>query len=77
MFWGKYLKRRAGLFLTIIIGFTLFLLTFSLWQLSMIPLLHASLLFLLIFSVYTIIDYQKFYKYQQQLTNLNLVIVMQ
>ncbi|MBZ6003802.1 sensor histidine kinase [Leuconostoc gelidum subsp. aenigmaticum] len=72
MFWDKYLKRRAGLFLTIIIGFTLFLSTFSLWQLPMIPLLNASLLFLLIFSVYTIIDYQKFYKYQQQLTNLKI-----
>jgi two-component system sensor histidine kinase BraS/BceS len=28
MFWGKYLKRRAGLFLTIAIGFTLFFIDF-------------------------------------------------
>ena len=70
MYWGKYLKRQLGLFLTLIVGMSLFLCTFFLWQLPMTSLLNASLLFLLMLIIYATIDYQKFRHEQQYLSDL-------
>ena len=70
MYWGKYLKRQLSLFLTLIVGMSLFLCTFFLWQLPMTSLLNASLLFLLMLIIYATIDYQKFRHEQQYLSDL-------
>jgi len=70
MYWGKYLKRQLGLFLTLIVGMSLFLCTFFLWQLPMTSLLNASLLFLLMLIIYATIDYQKFRHEQRYLGDL-------
>lgn len=72
MYWGNYLKRQLGLWLTIIVGMSLFLCTFFLWQLSMISLLNASLLFLLMLLVYATIDYQKFRHEQRYIADLEI-----
>jgi len=70
MYWGKYLKRQLSLFLTLIVGMSLFLCTFFLWQLPMTSLLNASLLFLLMLIIYATIDYQKFRHEQRYLGDL-------
>jgi len=72
MYWGNYLKRQLGLWLTIIVGMSLFLCTFFLWQLPMISLLNASLLFLLMLLVYATIDYQKFRHEQRYIADLEI-----
>lgn len=72
MYWGKYLKRQLGLFLTLILGMILFLCTFFLWQLPMISLLNASLLFVLMISIYAMVDYQKFQHEQRYLDDVEL-----
>lgn len=72
MYWGKYLKRQLGLFLTLILGIILFLCTFFLWQLPMISLLNASLLFVLMISIYAMVDYQKFQHEQRYLDDVEL-----
>ena len=72
MYWGNYLKRQLGLWLTVIVGMSLFLCTFFLWQLPMISLLNASLLFLLMLLVYATIDYQKFRHEQRYIADLEI-----
>ncbi|CAM3214877.1 sensor histidine kinase [Leuconostoc rapi] len=72
MYWGNYLKRQLGLCLTVIVGMSLFLCTFFLWQLPMISLLNASLLFLLMLLVYATIDYQKFRHEQRYIADLEI-----
>lgn len=72
MYWGNYLKRQLGLWLTFIVGMSLFLCTFFLWQLPMISLLNASLLFLLMLLVYATIDYQKFRHEQRYIADLEI-----
>lgn len=70
MYWGKYLKRQFGLFFTLVLGMSLFLCTFMLWQLPMTSLLNASLLFLLMIVIYAVIDYQKFRHEQRYMAEL-------